>query len=85
MLNDCNKQFFSSALRSYKKKEKYKSEYIQNSRQDIPSQHVYWGWCLDVSATDISAWAFRPQKMPKADISAITINFGYGMCACINV
>ena len=51
--------------------------------------------CLDISATDISArdvlaWTFRPRtfrprKMLKMDISAITINFGFGMCACINV
>ena len=28
---------------------------------------------------------FRPRKMPKVDVSAITINCGFGMCACINV
>ena len=57
--------------------------------------HPYYGWCSDISATDISAmdvsaWTFRPrtfrpQKKPKVDVSAITINFGFGMCACINV
>ena len=28
---------------------------------------------------------FRPRKKPKVNVSAITINFGFGMCACINV
>ena len=36
---------------------------------------------LDISATDVSA----TEKMPKVDVSTITINFGFGMCACINV
>ena len=44
----------------------------------------------DISFTDVSAWTFWPRKfwprkMPKVDISAITINFGFGLCACINV
>ena len=52
-------------------------------------------WCSDISATDISAtdvsaWTFRPRtfrprKMPNLDVSAKNINFGFGMCACINV
>ena len=51
--------------------------------------------CSDISATDISAydvsaWTFRPRtfrpwKMPKVDVSAKTINFGFRMCSCINV
>ena len=46
--------------------------------------------CSDISATNISAWTFgprtfRPRKMPKVDVSAIAINFGFGMYACINV
>ena len=59
-----------------------------------------FAWCSDISATDIlaydvSAWTFRPRtfrprtfrprKMPKVDVSAITISFGFGVCACINV
>ena len=39
----------------------------------------------DISAQDVSAWTFRPRKMPKVDVSAITINFEFGMCAYINV
>ena len=35
---------------------------------------------LDISATDISA-----TENAKVDVSAITINFGFVMCACINV
>ena len=31
-------------------------------------------------------WAILDaRKMPKVDVSAITINFGFWMCACINV
>ena len=45
---------------------------------------------MDISAKDVSARTFRPQtfrprKMPKVDVSAKTINFGFGMCSCINV
>ena len=40
--------------------------------------HGYFG--LDISATDISA-----TENAKVDVSAITINFGFVMCACINV
>ena len=28
---------------------------------------------------------FRPRKMMKVDVLAITIKFGFGICACINV
>ena len=28
---------------------------------------------------------FRPRKMSEVDVSAITINFGFGMCACIKL
>ena len=34
---------------------------------------------LDVLARTFRPWTFRPQKMPKADVSAITINFGWVM------
>ena len=66
-----------------------------NCYQQTPKSSRVKVWCSDISATDISdtdvsAWtfrppSFRPRKMSKVDVSAITINFGFGMCACINV
>ena len=35
---------------------------------------------MDISASDISTWTFRPLKMPKVDVSAIAINCGLGVC-----
>ena len=34
--------------------------------------------CSNISAMDILAWTFRSWKMPKMDVSAITIDCGWG-------
>ena len=57
---------------------------------DMESSVPQNGKCVssDISATDVSTrtcrpQTFRPQKMPKEDVSAITIHFGFGMYVCI--
>ena len=53
--------------------------------RDLTAHIHIKGWCSDISATDVSARTFQPRKMPKVDVSAKTINFGFGMYASINV
>ena len=52
---------------------------------DMESSVHQIGKCVssDISATDVSTWTFRSQKMPKEDVSAITIHFWFVMYACI--
>ena len=68
-------------------KETQPSNYVLCAKSAFVRQSHNVRWldisATDISATDVSAWTFRPRKMSKVDVSAITINLGFGMCACI--